>query len=69
MKPLEVKKKVEKIKRLLGEYGTLSATVKQIEKDIKESGAMGLDMPVGEYLNNMKRRINTIEEAFDNLLK
>jgi N-methylhydantoinase B/oxoprolinase/acetone carboxylase alpha subunit len=61
MKINEARKKVEKLKKLMSEYGTTDTLIKAMEK-------MGNEAE-GTFLQNLKRRRINIEIEFDTLLK
>lgn len=60
MKPYIALKKVKYIHNLLHEHSILRSVIKYMDKDRDAQGA---------YLENCKKRLITIEETFDKLLK
>jgi hypothetical protein len=64
MKIAEVRKKFIRLKSLISEYSTINATIKYMESP----GGRELNSE-GAYLNNLRRRRDTIEIIFDEMLK
>jgi hypothetical protein len=64
MKITEIRKKFIRLKNLISEYNTINATIKYMGS--LEGRALNSE---GAYLNNLRKRRDTIEIIFDEMLK
>jgi hypothetical protein len=68
MKTGTVIKRIKTLKNLLYEQVIVKATIKCMEKDEKEN-ILDMTPEQRQYLNNLKKRLITIEKDFDKILK
>jgi hypothetical protein len=68
MKTGTVNKRIKTLKNMLYEQGIVKATIKCMEKDEKEN-ILDMTPEQKQYLTNLKKRLVSIENGFNNILK